>query len=210
MGTGQDGHSISKDPLLVDIIGGDYHPQSTEGSYHNGAWTADSNDSPCLNAGRVATAFSQLSEAINAGAVSVPLLDSSSFLTPSGVVEIDADLISYGGISGDTLTGCSNVTSSHPAGSDVFQPIFSGYKTEPFPNGNRINIGPYGNTAEASKSSLKSLIVTSPCGKPEENEKWSGPHNISWEPIGTGWSNVTDQLDIFYRSEEHTSELQSH
>ena len=198
LGSRQDGHSLSENPLLVDIPGGDFHPQSTEGSYHNGAWTVDSNNSPCLNAGRVLTAFSQLSEAINAGAISLPLLDSSSFSTTSGMLEIDEDFISYSGVSGDTLTGCSDVTSSHPAGSDVFQPIFSGYGTEPAPNGARINIGPYGNTEEASKSSLKSLIVTSPWGGPEENEKWSGPHDISWEPIGTGWSSTTDRLDISY------------
>jgi len=49
--TGNDTHSICKDPLLVDPVGGDFHLQSSAGSYHDGAWTADAGDSPCIDTG---------------------------------------------------------------------------------------------------------------------------------------------------------------
>ncbi|HPO17461.1 MAG TPA: right-handed parallel beta-helix repeat-containing protein, partial [Candidatus Hydrogenedentes bacterium] len=54
--TGQDEHSISVNPLFVDAATGDYHVQSTEGSWHGGAWTADASDSPCVDAGDPADA----------------------------------------------------------------------------------------------------------------------------------------------------------
>ncbi|HUJ10666.1 MAG TPA: right-handed parallel beta-helix repeat-containing protein [Verrucomicrobiae bacterium] len=43
--TGTDSHSLVGDPLFVNAAGGDYHLQSTAGSYHGGAWTADSTNS---------------------------------------------------------------------------------------------------------------------------------------------------------------------
>ncbi|NQT87590.1 right-handed parallel beta-helix repeat-containing protein, partial [bacterium] len=49
--SGQDAHSMSAPPLFVDAAGGDYHVQSTEGSYHGGAWTLDGQDSPCIDGG---------------------------------------------------------------------------------------------------------------------------------------------------------------
>ena len=49
--TGKDAHSLSRNPLFVNAAAGDYHEQSTAGSYHGGAFTADANDSPCLDAG---------------------------------------------------------------------------------------------------------------------------------------------------------------
>ena len=73
-------HDISVDPLFVGAP--DYHLQSTAGSYHGGAWTADGSNSPCIDAG-----------------------------DPS-----------------------------------------SDYLNEPYYNGGRINMGAYGNTAEASKT----------------------------------------------------------
>ncbi|MCX6880455.1 MAG: right-handed parallel beta-helix repeat-containing protein [Verrucomicrobia bacterium] len=39
--TGQDAHSLTIDPLFVNASGGDYHLQSTAGSYRNGAWIPD-------------------------------------------------------------------------------------------------------------------------------------------------------------------------
>ena len=48
---GQDEHSISVDPLFVDVSGGDFHLQSTTGSYHGGSWTADTASSPAIDTG---------------------------------------------------------------------------------------------------------------------------------------------------------------
>ena len=79
---------ISVDPLFVDPSTGDYHLQSTQGSYHGGAWTPDANTSPCIDAG------------------------------------------------------------------DPTSP----YDNEPEPNGNRINMGAYGNTNQASKSPTAALL----------------------------------------------------
>ena len=49
--TGQDAHSLSADPLFVNRTEGDYHLQSTGGSWHGGSWTADAADSTCVDAG---------------------------------------------------------------------------------------------------------------------------------------------------------------
>ncbi|MCX6553275.1 MAG: right-handed parallel beta-helix repeat-containing protein, partial [Acidobacteria bacterium] len=49
--TGMDKHSFSSDPLFANSAAGDYHLQSTGGSWHDGAWTADPADSPCVDAG---------------------------------------------------------------------------------------------------------------------------------------------------------------
>jgi parallel beta-helix repeat protein len=49
--TGKDLHSVSLDPLFVDPAGGDFHLQSSAGSYHGGAWTADAASSPGIDTG---------------------------------------------------------------------------------------------------------------------------------------------------------------
>lgn len=49
-GAGVDLHSIAADPLFVDLPD-DLHVQSTAGSYHDGDWQADGNDSPAIDAG---------------------------------------------------------------------------------------------------------------------------------------------------------------
>ncbi len=69
-------------PGFVDTANGDYHLQSTVGSYHGGSWLLDSLHSPCIDVG-----------------------DSTS-----------------------------------------------SYENEPEPNGDRVNMGAYGNTVEASLS----------------------------------------------------------
>jgi len=79
---------ISVDPLFVNPANSDYHLQSTQASYHGGAWTSDADTSPCIDAG-----------------------------DPTSV-----------------------------------------YDNEPEPNGNRINMGAYGNTSQASKSPIFSII----------------------------------------------------
>lgn len=47
----QDSNSLSADPRFVDIAAGDFHLQSTAGSWHNGAWTADATNSPGIDTG---------------------------------------------------------------------------------------------------------------------------------------------------------------
>ncbi len=74
--------NFSADPLFVDSAAGDFHLQSTAGSWHGGAWTPDARLSPCIDAG-------------------------------------------------------------DPA---------SDWSLEPKPSGGRVNLGAYGNTQEASKS----------------------------------------------------------
>jgi parallel beta-helix repeat protein len=48
--TGQDAHSLSVDPQFVNPAAGDFHLESTAGSYHGGAWTTDALDSCGLDA----------------------------------------------------------------------------------------------------------------------------------------------------------------
>jgi len=48
--TNADLHSVGTDPLFVDTPN-DLHLQSTEGSYHDGAWIADGSHSPGIDAG---------------------------------------------------------------------------------------------------------------------------------------------------------------
>ena len=68
--SGCDSNSLSADPRFVDpngaddTLGGyygaddDVHLCSTAGSFHGGMWTADTNDSPCVDAGDPWSAFS--------------------------------------------------------------------------------------------------------------------------------------------------------
>lgn len=55
--SGADASSISRDPLFVSPVGGDYHLRSTGGSWHDGAWLADTATSPCIDAGNPAADF---------------------------------------------------------------------------------------------------------------------------------------------------------
>jgi len=49
--------NISTDPLFVDAANGDYHVQSTVGSFHGGLWTPDPLHSPCIDAGDPSSPF---------------------------------------------------------------------------------------------------------------------------------------------------------
>ena len=49
--------NVSVDPLFVDTTNGDYHLQSTVGSFHGGSWLPDSLYSPCIDAGDPGSPF---------------------------------------------------------------------------------------------------------------------------------------------------------
>lgn len=49
--TGQDANSLAHAPCFTSTAPGDHHLQSTAGSYHGGAWTADALDSPGIDTG---------------------------------------------------------------------------------------------------------------------------------------------------------------
>jgi parallel beta-helix repeat protein len=49
--TGVETNGMSAAPQFVSAATGDFHLQSTAGSCHGGAWTADATDSPCLDMG---------------------------------------------------------------------------------------------------------------------------------------------------------------
>ena len=85
--------NIYDDPLFVDPAGGDFHLQSTTGSWHGGQWLPDPAHSPCIDAGN-----------------------------PN-----------------------------------------ANYSGEPAPNGDRLNMGAYGNTSQAS------LSIPSGIKSPEES-----------------------------------------
>jgi len=68
------------------------------------------------------------------------------------------------------------------------------YSAEPEDNGNRINLGAYGNTPEASKSApIRALHLLSPRG----GENWSGIQTILWSSAGSGWK-TNDSVRIEY------------
>jgi uncharacterized repeat protein (TIGR01451 family) len=49
--TGQDAHSLERDPLFVDASTANFNAQSTAGSYKAGTFTADAADSPIIDTG---------------------------------------------------------------------------------------------------------------------------------------------------------------
>ncbi len=87
VGTG----NMIRDPLFAAPVTGDYHEQSSAGSWHAGVWEKDLRMSPCIDAGEPAPG--------------------------------------------------------------------SAYALEPKPNGGRVNMGAYGNTAQASRSSRGTVIA---------------------------------------------------
>jgi parallel beta-helix repeat protein len=126
----QDADSVSADPLFVNAAGGDYHVQSTTGSYHNGSLSPvlGGNNLPAAAVGTL-TADSQESPVIDRGDAS-----------------------------------------------------FS-FSSEPAPNGAFINIGAFGNTAQASESPASYVLVLSPQAGAVVVE--SGTTTITWRSQDT-------------------------
>ena len=114
--TGKDANSISENPFFVNEAGADYHPMSTAGSWHGGAWLPDAQSSICIDSGDPASA----------------------------------------------------------------------YINETPPNGSRINLGAYGNTAEGSRTPAEKILVLL---EPAGGENWfSGNRSIRWRRQGAGWT----------------------
>ncbi len=68
------------------------------------------------------------------------------------------------------------------------------YANEPDPNGERINIGRYGNTREASKTSSGALIE---CSTFNSHTKAADSQTLAWSASGGGWSGgATVAIDI--------------
>ena len=82
--TGQDGHSLTQDPLFVDpngfdnLMGGDnfrdddFHLQSTAASYHGGHWLPDNGQSQCIDTGDPTSGFSRNRGRMANGSIWVP------------------------------------------------------------------------------------------------------------------------------------------
>ncbi|MDP8235779.1 MAG: right-handed parallel beta-helix repeat-containing protein, partial [Candidatus Erginobacter occultus] len=157
-----DGDSIAYDPVFVDPGNGDFHPQSPLGSYHNGYWTTDPNASPALNQGQIYLATSALTADIFPASPYIDLDDGTDFTATTGRVEINGNIISYTGKTGNRLTGVGGISTTHLSGSPVFQPVGSDYTREPGPNGERIDIGSAGGTQKASLALIKTLPILRP------------------------------------------------
>ena len=124
--TGREAHSIACDPLFANSGAGDYHLQSTGGSYHDGVWTPDASNSPAIDAAALWVAWSE----------------------------------------------------------------------EPPPNGQRADLGAYGNTAQASLSPTdRTLVLTAP-GMGVPHLDTAVPLAVVWTRGGSGWqSNDTVRLE---------------
>ncbi len=199
--SGQDGGSLDYDPEFVGSESGDFHIQSPMGSYHNGYWTADTNASVCLNTGQVYIADSPLAFAIYTDSTFVELTDATDFTAGTDSVEIEADIIFYTGKSGNQLTGVSDIDREHSAGARAFQPIGSDYLLEPMPSGERVNIGAYGNSLQASLSDLKTLPILQPRG----GEKWSGSHDVKWLAFPSSEWSSSDIFTLEYSTDGLTT-----
>jgi len=76
--------NISVDPCFVNPDSGDYHLQSTVGSYHGGLWLPDPLHSPCIDAGDPGSPF-DLEPAPNGGRVNMGFEGNTSEASMSSV-----------------------------------------------------------------------------------------------------------------------------
>lgn len=84
--TSRDTNSISADPAFVDTANGDFHLKSTTGSWHGGAWTADTTNSPGIDTGLPTSSYA-LEPAPNGGFVNLGAHGN----TPQSSKSADAD-----------------------------------------------------------------------------------------------------------------------
>ena len=95
LATSQDLNSISADPLFVDPTGFDFHLQSRTGHYvGDGAWAADGENSPCLDDGDPATAFS-LEPEPNGGRVNLGAYGNTPEASLSGAPRAWVRIVTY-------------------------------------------------------------------------------------------------------------------
>jgi len=146
--SGGDLHSISANPLFVNTAAGDFHEQSTTGSYHGGSLA------PVL------------------GTAGLPIPDPG------------------------TLTPDANESPAIDRGDPKFA-----YSNEPATNGGYINLGTFGDTAQASLSPAHYLFVTSPTAG--QTAVYGQPFTIAWRDeisnLSAGASQ-TDTIDLLQGS----------
>jgi autotransporter-associated beta strand protein len=142
--SGMDPNSISADPLFVNAAGGDFHEQSTTGSFHGGSLA------PTLN-------------------------------TATGLPNPAKP---------GTLTADANESPAIDRG-DPIDP----YSNEPSPNGGYVNIGAYGNTAQASLSPVHFLFVVNPTSV--QTVATGQPFVINWrDEVSNTSAGKSDTVDI--------------
>ncbi|HPJ71141.1 MAG TPA: right-handed parallel beta-helix repeat-containing protein, partial [bacterium] len=205
--SGQDGSSLNINPVFADASAGDFHIKSPVGRYlADGSWVADTaGASACLNAGQLYLADSYLDGELNVGATFIDLTDATNFQNATTTIEIDGDIVYYSGKVGNRLNNVTGLWRNHPSGSRVFQPAGSDFTLEPFPNGERTNVGAYGGTIEASLADVKTLAFVEPLG----GEEWNGIHTIRWLAVpATEWL-PGDNLKLEYSTDGTTFTLLS-
>jgi hypothetical protein len=142
-GTGE----ISDNPLFVDSANGDYHLQSTQGSYHGGAWTPDSNTSPCIDAGDPAYPYENELEP-NGGRINMGADGNTNEASKSPVPNQPPDAPTITGPNKGKIGVATmyNFSTIDPNGDDVHYFIDWGDST------NSSWIGPYSSGATVTKS----------------------------------------------------------
>ncbi len=93
----------------------------------------------------------------------------------------------------ENVSGAWVTFANHSLVVDAGSPTDS-YSNEPTPNGGRINLGAYGNTAQASKSVASYLNVLSPNG----NETWltNSSYSILWSADNLNTGSTTYRIEL--------------
>jgi hypothetical protein len=93
--------NMNADPLFVSTASYDYHPMSTKGSWHNGAWTVDAANSPCIDLGDPADSVG-VEPAPNGSRINIGAYGGTAqaSLTPDAPGSINSPVVSNPSISG--------------------------------------------------------------------------------------------------------------
>jgi len=182
------GYDISVDPNSQSAATSDYNDLYTSGTGKIGVWQTTA---------RSALSDWQLASLQDANSISTDPL----FVNPAGGDFHEQSL--YGSYHGGSLAPVLDAATGLPIPAtatltddakqsptiDLGDPTFA-YANEPAPNGGYINMGAFGNTAQASQSPSTYVLVT----KPNGGENWIGGQsfNIQWrsDHPGTGLVDI--------------------